>query len=109
MNDTKLIYLRSREEELVEIIRAIREMVNTEQWSTLKRHVFDGVVEKLEKQLKDEATRPELNQPELYRLQGQLVWAKRYSDMDTLADAFRLELTNVRRQINPPAERDIGS
>lgn len=101
-------HLHSIEGELVKIIEAVKEIESTNAWSTLKALVFDQVTDNLEKRLRLEANRPELNAPDMYRLQGQLVWARRYSNLDTLLEAKRLELTNVRRQLNPPTERDIA-
>lgn len=104
--DTKSVVLGEREGELVRIIEAIRAIAGSEGWSTLKTLVFDGVLESLEHRLASESKREEINQPEIYRLQGQIAWAKKYSDLETLANAYRLELINVRSQLTPPTERD---
>lgn len=93
-------WLRMREGELVKIIEAVREIESSAAWSTLKTHVLDGVLEVLERQLATESKAKEINSPQIYRLQGQIAWAKKYSKLDTLADAFRLELTNIRKQLH---------
>lgn len=100
--------LRARESELVRIVEAVKAVETSAEWSTLKSLVFDGVLGNLERRLASEATRSELNNSEIYKLQGQIAWAKKYSDLDTLANAFRLELINVRQRLNPPTERDIA-
>lgn len=92
--------LRKREGELVTLIEALRRVEESDDWSTLKTALFDGVVENLEKRLKSESTKPEINTSEIYKLQGQLAWAKKYSDLGTLARVFRLELTNITQQLN---------
>lgn len=97
--------LRNREGELVKIVEAIRKVRETAEWSTLKTYIFDGVLESLESKLKAESHRAEIDSKEIYKLQGQIAWAKKYSNLDTLASAFTLELTNVRLQLNPPTER----
>ena len=106
---TKTEKLQQREGELVKIIEAIRAVEQSDGWSTLKEKVFDGVLESLQHRLTSEAQNSEIDNVEMYKLQGQIAWAKKYSHLDTLADAFRLELINVRSQLNPPTERDTGS
>lgn len=98
--DQQIPWLRAREGELVKIIEAVRKVEDSEAWSTLKTHVLDGVLESLEKRLASEAAKPEVNNSEIYRLQGQIAWAKKYSKLDTLANAFRLELTNIRQKLH---------
>lgn len=99
--------LRAREAELVKIIDAIKGIVGTAEWSTLKLLVFDGEVERYEKQVSLAAKSATIDTSHLYRLQGQLVHSRRFSKLEELADAFRLELINVRK-LNPPTERDIA-
>lgn len=101
--------LRARESELVKIIEAIKVTEGSPEWSTLKSYVFDGVLDSLERRMASEANKMPLDDKEIYKLQGQIAWAKKYSKLDTLANAFRLELINVRSQLNPPTERDTGS
>lgn len=101
--------LRGREGELVTIIEALRAIEASAEWSSLKTYVFDGVVESLMRRLVTEASKSPLDDKEIYNLQGQLQWAKKYANLQKLADGFVLELKNVRLQLNPPTERDIGS
>lgn len=92
--------LHQKEGELVKIIEAIMRIANSEDWSILQEHIFEGLVEGLERRLSGEATKAELNQPEIYRLNGQLVWARKFSDFKKLADVYRVELSNVKKQLN---------
>lgn len=94
--DNKLQRMHEREGVLVKIVEAIGSLSNTNEWSTLKTYVFDGVVENLEKRLVAEAKKRPLVPEELYQLQGQITWAKRYSNLEELREMYRLELTNVR-------------
>lgn len=93
-------WLRSREGELVTIVEALRSIEESESWSSLKKHVFDGVLENLERRLASEAQKATINEREMYKLQGQIVWAKKYSNLGTLADIFKLELTNIKKKLN---------
>ncbi len=92
-------WLRQRESELVKIIEALGRVGENEDWNILKQNVFDGVVESLERRQKDEANKAEINIKEMYGLQGQLAWARRYSDLGKLRDDFKKELVNVRGQL----------
>lgn len=93
-------WLRQREGELVTIIEAIGRVNESGDWSILKKHIFDGLVETLERKLNLEAKKNDLNSPEIYRLQGQLAWARKYADLQKLNEFFRLELTNIRKQLH---------
>lgn len=95
--------LREREAKLVRMIEAATYVSLSKEWSTLKEELFDGAFESIESRIKAEAEKPELNLPELYRLQGERKWAKRYS-MEHLIDMYRTELAQIRKTlINPPA------
>lgn len=107
--DDNIPRLRSRESELVSIIENLRAIDDTQEWSSLKTNVFDGVLDNLERRLEAESKKLPLNAPEMYKLQGQILWAKKFSNLRALANSYALELTNVRLKLNPPTERDIGS
>lgn len=92
--------LREREAELVKIIEALGQVEAADEWQTLKKLLFDGIVEKLERLIAFEASAREINTPELYRLQGQLAWAKRYSNLEELRNIFKVELKNIKKSIN---------
>lgn len=100
--DTSAI-LRQRQTELLEIIKAIETISKSSEWQSLKRLIFDNKLEGLEKQLKIESTKNELNAPEIYRLNGQLIWAKRYSDFYKLAEVYKTELNNITKKLNENA------
>lgn len=100
--------IREREAEIVNIIGALERVSQSEDWSTLKTHVFDGVLEKLEKGLTNASQQSELNLPEIYRLQGQILWAKKYSDLDILISSYMTQLKGVRLKLNPPTSEGNG-
>lgn len=92
--------LRERESYLVRVIEAIGRVSGTADWKILKNEIFDSLVETLERRIKSETQKEVLNDPELYRLQGQLGWAKKFSRLEELAQVFKVELINIRKQIN---------
>lgn len=85
-----------RKSELVKIITAIRNVQESDDWQFLKKSVLDGVVETLERQVKTETQKDEINPANLYRLQGQLAWAKRYADLSKLEEFFNQQLTGIK-------------
>lgn len=98
--------LREREAELVKIIEALTEINKGKEWSTLKKYIFDGLVERLEKELKAEARKDGPDSNKLGKLSGQLLWAERYADLNKLIAQFRTELTNIRLQLHGKSERN---
>lgn len=99
VRDNALPYLREEEAKLVRIIEAIGAIKDTVEWGSLKKDIFDGVVETLDRQMTVEMNRDILNDSAIYRLQGQLAWARKYADFGKLADAYMSQLTNIRQQI----------
>jgi hypothetical protein len=98
LDNTELF--RQKETELVQVIEAIETIANSHEWLVLKEKLFDGVVESLKKQRETEIEKKPLNGPVIHALNGQLAWAKKYSDFGTLANIYRLELQNIRKKLN---------
>lgn len=92
--------LRQKETELVEIIEAINAIAESKEWKVLKEKIFDGVVESLKRQRDSEVEKKPLNGPVIHSLNGQLAWAKKYSDFSTLAHIYKLELENIRKKLH---------
>lgn len=92
--------LRVKETELMQIIEAIEMIANSREWKLLKEKIFDGVLEGLKRQRDFEVEKKPLNGPVIHSLNGQLVWAKKYSDFSTLANIYKLELESVRKLLN---------
>jgi len=111
MNNSKIIYenpegedrvLSSQEKyqgKLTQLIEAINAIEKTEEWQKLKKVLLDDIVVSLEKQIKDEVDKKEISLPELYRLQGQLLWAKKYVDLKKLSDVYRQQLEGISNLI----------
>lgn len=94
--------LRRREGELVSIVEAIGRVGETDDWKLLKKLLWDSVEGLLERRVRTEASKQVVDPPELYRLQGQLAWARKYTDLDKLREAFKTELTGIRKQLKKP-------
>lgn len=93
-------WLRQREGELIKIIEALDGVKESDYWKTLSTYIFDGLVESLDKRINTEAQKNDPDKQELARLTGQMVWAKKFSDLSKLKDIYRVELTNVRKQLH---------
>ena len=97
--DNRLSFLQKQEGELAQVVEAINRVEASEDWQKLKKLLLDGVVTTLEKQLLAEANRKEIDSPEIYKLQGQLAWAKKYADLKKLSDIYRQQVENLKNQI----------
>ena len=118
MNNSKIVLDNLEEEtdnlsvfqkkrgELTQIVEAINRVESNQDWKKLKKLMLDGVVTTLERQLKIEMARKELDAPEIYRLQGQLGWARKYTDLKKLGEFFRKQIENINNQLNEKNPRD---
>jgi hypothetical protein len=91
--------LHSKEGTGVKIIEALLKINETQEWKVLKELVFDDLVGSLERRLLAEAKKDEPNTMELARLNGQLTWAKKYSDLEKFSNEYRVEIKNIRSKI----------
>lgn len=81
---------------LATLIEAVELILASKEWSTLKEEEFNGELERSERILLNEAKKPELNQAEIYRLQGKIDTLKKYN-LERLRDKYRLELDGINR------------
>ena len=99
-------FLQKQQGELAQVIESINQVEANEDWQKLKRLLLDEIVVNLEKQLLSETTKDEISPPKIYRLQGQLIWAKKYSDLKKLSEAKRQQIESIKKQINEKNPRD---
>lgn len=92
--------LRERESELVKIIDSLNKVATSDEWSSLTNLVFNGVVEKLERDLLGEAKKDDPDKQKLASLNGQFVWARKYANLNGLANFYRNELKNLREKLH---------
>ena len=96
--------LRTKEAKIVKIIEAIDGLRTSKEWSSLKTEVFDGLVVKLERDLREEAEKLDPSTNKLSRIAGELKWARRYANLDGFALQKRVELKNIRQQLHGKSE-----
>ena len=97
--DGKALFLEKQQGELAQIVEAINQVETSEKWQKLKKLLLDGIVTNLERQLASEAAEDEVDLPKIYKLQGELKWARRYSDLKKLSEAKRQQIENIKNQI----------
>ena len=97
--DSKESYLQKQQGELTQIVEAINRIEATEDWKKLRSLLLDGVIKTIEKQLLSETSKQEIVTPELYRLQGQLAWAKKYADLKKLSEFFKQQIEGIQQQL----------
>lgn len=98
LTTTQIEKLRERDSELVRIIEALDALIKSEEWRTLKTLVFDTILDSLDSRVRSEADRPEVSLPELYKLQGEKRWARRYCDLAVLRNQYHNELIGIRKR-----------
>ncbi len=87
---------------LQRLVEAIDKLSKNEDWQTLKQLLFDQQIERMEKQLLNEAKANELQPEKIYRLQGNLEWARRW-DLYKLAETYKTELNGITKKLNENA------
>jgi hypothetical protein len=90
----RMPYLISKEKELQETITSIKTVADSKEWKILKRNVFDGLKDSIQRMLANEK-----DEKEIYRLQGQLGWADKFGDFIKFSRVLEVELSNIRQQI----------
>ena len=92
--------LRETQGRLIKLLEALDVLSKTKEWKVLTELWFDRSVESIERQLRNKVLSPdELNTVDIYRLQGQWVWAKQHSDIPTFVRSLKAELENIKKQL----------
>lgn len=98
MDESQRATYRERDAHLIHLIEAIQAIQTTSAWSTLKEE-FDGEIAKLNRLLLRESKEKELDQPEIYRLQGRIEEAKRIS-LEKLFEESMTERETIKRKLS---------
>ena len=98
--------LRAKEANLMTIIESLKNIATNRDWMILQERIFNEVVENLEKRLLSEAKKRPLDEGEIYSLNGQLTWARKYADLNKMVKDYWNELTNVRKQLKTYEQND---
>ncbi len=90
---------KEEEAKLIKIIEAVGHVSASKDWQTLSDILFKNIQDSLERRLKQEALKKPIDEPEIYRLQGQLAWAKSYTNLQDLLLLFKKQLEGIRKQL----------
>lgn len=96
---SRLGFLEREKGRLTQMVEALSRVDASEDWQKLKGLIWDSVIESIEKQIINEVTKDQIDNPELYRLQGQRLWARKYGDLKKLADGYRQQIETIKNQI----------
>lgn len=98
--------LEKRQGQLTQVVEAIKGVEASADWQKLKKLVLNEVIEALEHRLMAEANKNPIDTSELYRLQGQLVWARRYGDLGKLSEFFKQQIESIKSKLYEKIPRD---
>ena len=90
---------KEREQRLVRVIEALREVQKSKAWSSLKTELLDQLPDNLNKQISQEAKKLNPDTQKLNRLSGELKWAEGFSDLKKLEETFKVELQSIRQRL----------
>lgn len=93
------ILLRDEQNKLIRLIEALEKLESNKEWKVVRELVFDKSVTAIERQMQNEALNKEINTNALYKLQGEWVWAKQYSDVDRFVSTLKKQLEDIKNRL----------
>ncbi len=82
---------------LTQLIEALSGLSQTTEWSILVNIHFGKEKERIERLLMSEAKKSVIDSSEILRLQGELKWAIRYSDIRAWVENLRKQLSTLKK------------
>ena len=92
-------FFNKRKVELIKILEAFESLEKTQEWDTLKELYFNKTLESIKRQLLVEASSPLVDIHKVYRLQGELSWAKRFNNINEFIESLKRELEEISKKI----------
>src|SRR3990167_3709030 len=80
---------------LTRLLEAIDGVMKTKDWQTFVEMHFSKEEERIERLLLSETKKTEVDDKEIYRLQGEMKWARRYADLRKWAEFIKRQLTQL--------------
>lgn len=99
MDEDVKVKLREEHNALTKLILAIEALHATPEWKAVKELLIDGLVDKIDKRLLEASLAPEISLKDVYTLQGERKWAKKYADLKAYASTLKLKLETVNKRI----------
>lgn len=96
-DEPEIIQANPEEEaRLTRIIEAIVSLYNNQDWQTLQELVFSTEEKRLESRILSESFKDKLEPEQIYRLQGELKWARRYADLAKYGKHLKSKLDKLK-------------
>lgn len=83
---------------LTRLIEAINNLLTSRDWQVLQEFHFVPEESRLTRLLLLEAKKSEVELDEIYRLQGELKWAKRYADLKVFGKFLKNQLDKLKHE-----------
>lgn len=99
ITDEVKLLLREEQTKLINLIEALANLDGTKEWETVRELTFEKSLKAIERQLLNEALAVEVNMNKIYRLQGEWVWAKQYSDVKRFVDTLKKQLEAINLKL----------
>lgn len=84
---------------LVKIVSAFESLSEIKEWKILQEEVFNKSLAGIERLLLSETLSPDIDINKLYKLQGEWVWSKQYSDINRFIDSLKKQLSNIKSKL----------
>ena len=97
--------LKEREAHLVKVLEAIKGVVETREWSSLKTLIFDSRLEETRKAIFLEARKETPNLQILAKLNGKYEEVRKYANLHEFAKTLEQELTSLRLKIHGTSDK----
>lgn len=93
------VILREKQTELVKLIKAFVSLEENKDWVTLRELVFQRSLAAIEREIMNESIKPEISINKLYKLQGEWVWAKQYSETNRFVETLKKQLEDIKQRL----------
>ena len=99
MDEDNKVKLREIQNNLVRLIESYIALDKNADWKVLQELVFEKSLASIERQILNEALAKEINLNELYKLQGEWVWAKQNLDTNRVVSTLKIQLEDIKNKL----------
>jgi len=99
MDEDNKVKLREIQNNLVRLIESYVALDKNADWKVLQELVFEKSLASIERQILNEALAKEINLNELYKLQGEWVWAKQNLDTNRVVSTLKIQLEDIKTKL----------
>lgn len=81
---------------LTNLIEAIAGLLEDRNWQTLSKLHFEAEEERVKRLILSETQKTKISEEEIYRLQGEMKWAKKYANLAEFARFLKKQLNALQ-------------